>query len=79
MLILMAIPALSVCELVSKLTSVENFSEIIQIAREVERLSWKLYTEMVSQIYLLFSLSSKGLDRRFVLPLSIWCVHANWA
>ena len=36
---------------------------IIQIAREVDwhRISWKLYTEMVSLIYSPFSLSSKDL------------------
>jgi len=54
-----------------------HFSEIIQIARQVEALSWRLYTEMVGPMYLLFSLSSKGLNRGFVLLLSIWCVHIS--
>jgi len=54
-----------------------HFSEIIQIARQVEALSWRLYTEMVGPMYSLFSLSSKGLNRGFVLLLSIWCVHIS--
>ena len=58
MLTLMAIPALRVCELVPKLIRVYNyFSEIIQIARKVDHLSWKSYTEMVSPTYQLFSTS----------------------
>ena len=38
-----------VCELVSRLIRVYTFSEIIQITCRVERLSWRLYTEMVSR------------------------------
>ena len=56
MLILIAIPALRICELLSMLIRVSNFSEMIQIDRQVDPVSWKLYIEMVSPIYkLLFS------------------------
>ena len=51
-------PALKVSELVS-LIRVYNFSEIIQIAREVDHTSWKLFIETVSPIYNLSSFFSK--------------------
>ena len=59
MFILMVIPALRarICELVLTLPRVYSFSEIIQITQQVDPLSWRLYTEMVSPIYFLFSLS----------------------
>ena len=67
-----------VCELVLTLIRVYSFSDIIQITRQVNPLSWRLYTEMVGPIYLLFSLSSKGLDRGFVLLLFIWYVYVGY-
>jgi len=77
MLILIAIPALRVCaarKLLSMLIRIYNFSEITQTDREVDRVSWKLYTEMVSPIYSFFSSwsSNNVFNRSFVLPLSIW-------
>jgi len=55
MLVLIAIPALRVCELLSMLIRIYNFSEIIQTDCEVERVLWKLCTEMVSPFYKPFS------------------------
>ena len=80
MFILMLIAALRarVCELVLTLIRVYSFSDIIQITRQVNPLSWRLYIEMVGPIYLLFSLSSKGLDRGFVLLLFIWYVYVGY-
>ena len=51
MLILMIIAAFRarVCELVLRLIRIYDFSEIIQTARQVKCLSWKLYTEMASR------------------------------
>ena len=55
MLILIAIPAWRACELVSMLIRRQFLRCIFQIARQVDLVSWKLCTEMVSSI--LFSLS----------------------
>ena len=46
---------------------------ILQIAHQIDPISWKLCTEMVSPIWFtLSSLSFKGLSRSCVLPLCIW-------